>query len=139
RIYDLVSGLKAKGIIDGIGMQGYMNLDYPGIESGNHNVKDAILKFAELDLEIQLTELTIRSEDKSEASMRLQAQRYGELFELLTTLDTADGGPAKITSVTVFGLMDEYLFYTNDKNYSRLFDGELQPKPAFHQIMSVVE
>lgn len=137
-IFNLVSDLKEKNLIDGIGMQGYMDLNYPGIVSGNHNVADAINKFAELELEIHITELTINSPSKDEASMRRQAERYKELFELLTTLDTDGGGPANITSVTVFGVMDEYLFYDHDKNYSRLFDGKLQPKPAFYEIMSVV-
>src|SRR5690606_18171617 len=34
---------------------------------------------------------------------------------------------------------DEYLFYTDDKQYSRLFDGKLQPKPAFYSILSVLK
>jgi len=138
-IYQLVLGLKEKGFIDGIGMQGYMGLDYPRIGSGHDNIADAIKKFSELELEIHITELTISSNDKDEASMNAQANRYKELFELLTELDTNSGGPANITSVTVFGLMDEYMFYANDKNYARLFDGQLQPKPAFYSIMSVVE
>lgn len=138
-IYELVLSLKEKGLIDGIGMQGHMHLDYPGIKSGGHNWKDALEKFAELDLEIHVTELTINSEDKDEASMNIQAERYEELFELFTEMDTAGGGPAHITSVTVFGLMDEYLFYANDKQYSRLFDGQLQPKKAFDSVISVVQ
>lgn len=54
-------------------------------------------------------------------------------------MDRASGGPANITSVTVFGLMDNYLFYTNDTTTSRLFDGKLQPKPAFHSVLGVAE
>lgn len=139
KIYDLVSGLKEKGLIDGIGMQGHMNLSYPGIKFGNHNWRAAIEKFAELGLEIHVTELTINSENNDAASMERQANRYKDLFELFVELDTASGGPANITSVTVFGLMDEYLFYPNDKQYSRLFDGKLQPKLSFQSIMSVVK
>lgn len=139
KIYDLVSYLKDKGLIDGIGMQGYMDLTYPGIVGGNDSFMTAVEKFAKLGLEIQITELTIRSETKDEASMEKQARRYEALFQVLKRLDTANGGPANITNVTVFGLMDEYLFYTNDKTYARLFDGKLQPKPAFFSIMSAAE
>jgi endo-1,4-beta-xylanase len=138
-IYDLVSLLKEKGLVDGIGMQSYMDLAYPGIQSGTHNVKKAIEKFAELGLEIQMTELTMRSRDKTEQSFKLQAERYKELFTLYTELDTAGGGPANITNVTFFGLMDEYLFYPDNTEYHRIFDGKLQPKPAFFSILSVVE
>lgn len=138
-IYKLVSYLKDKGLVDGIGMQGYMDLSYPGIAGGNDSFMTALSKFAELELEIQLTELTIRSADKSPESMEKQANRYESLFQILKGLDTASGKNANITSVTVFGLMDEYLFYTNDKTYARLFDGKLQPKPAFYSILGVAE
>jgi endo-1,4-beta-xylanase len=138
-IYNLVSSLKEKGLIDGIGMQGYMDLTYPGIAGGQDSFMTALSKFAELGLEIQLTELTIRSDDKSPESMEKQAKRYESLFQILKGMDTAGGRNANITAVTVFGLMDEYLFYTNDKTYARLFDGKLQPKPAFYSILGVAE
>lgn len=138
-IIKLVSYLKEKGLIDGIGMEGYMNLTYPGITRGPDCFKTALSEFAKLGLEIHITELTISSNDKSEQSMKKQAERYREVFTVLKEMDTASGGNANITSVTVFGLMDEYLFYKNDKNYSRLFDGKLQPKPAFYSVLSVVE
>lgn len=138
-IYKLASYLKDKGLIDGIGMQGYMDLTYPGIAGGQDSFMTALSKFAELGLEIQLTELTIRSDDKDPESMEKQAKRYKNLFQILKGMDTASGKNANITAVTVFGLMDEYLFYTNDKTYARLFDGKLQPKPAFYSILGVAE
>lgn len=139
KIYQLASYLKEKGLIDGIGMQGYMSLTYPGIAGGNDSFMNAVSKFAELGLEIHITELTINIPDKSEDSVNKQAERYKSLFQILVGMDTASGGNANITSVTVFGLMDEYLFYTNDTTYARLFDGKLQPKPAFYSILSVAE
>lgn len=139
KIYELVSYLKEKNLIDGIGMQGYMSLTYPGIAGGNDSFMSALSKFAELDLEIHITELTINTPDKSEDSMEKQAKRYETLFQILVGMDTASGRNANITSVTVFGLMDEYLFYDNDTTYARLFDKNLQPKPAFYSILSVVK
>ena len=138
-IYNLASSLKEKGLIDGIGMQSYMGLTYPGIVAGGDNILAAIQKFAQLELEIQLTELTLSIDTNDEESLQKQADRYKTLFQILVGQDTASGGPANITSVTVFGIMDEYMLYPDDKNYSRLFDGQLQPKPAFHSIMSVVQ
>lgn len=138
-IYRLVSHLKEKGLIDGIGMQGYMDLSYPGIESGRDNLKDALAKFAELGLEIHITELSIRTNGSSEELFRRQAQRYQAVFNTLAEMDTAGGGPANITSVTVFGLMDNYLFYSDDTTTTRLFDGNLQPKPAFYSVLGVAE
>lgn len=143
-IYKLAKYLKEKGIIDGIGMQGYMSLYYPGIKNGSESVRNAINRFAELGLEIHITELTINTDDKknSEEAYRLQAARYKELFELLLELDTDGGGKANITNVTFFGVMDDYHFYKNTQNnpeYSRLFDGNLKPKPAFYSILALVE
>ena len=139
KICELVSYLKEKGLIDGIGMQGYMSLTYPGIAGGDDSFMTALSKFAELDLEIHITELSISSPDKSEESMKKQAKRYETLFQILKGMDTASGKNANITSVTVFGLMDDYLFYTNDTTNTRLFDGRLQPKPAFYSILSIAE
>ncbi|NLU41979.1 MAG: endo-1,4-beta-xylanase [Firmicutes bacterium] len=138
-IYKLASHLKAKGLIDGIGMQGYMDLNYPGIGGGRDSFKTALAKFAELGLEIHITELSITTNGSSEELFRRQAERYEDVFRVLTELDTAGGGPANITSVTVFGLMDNYLLYDNDTTTTRLFDGRLQPKPAFYSVLGVGE
>ena len=137
--YRLASHLKAKGLIDGIGMQGYMDLSYPGINSGRDSFRTALAKFAELGLEIHITELSISTNGSSEELFRRQAVRYEDVFRVLTELDTASGGPANITSVTVFGLMDNYLFYDNDTTTTRLFDGRLQPKPSFYSVLGVGE
>ncbi|NMB38668.1 MAG: hypothetical protein GX994_03725 [Firmicutes bacterium] len=131
-IYRLASHLKDKGLIDGIGMQSYIGLDYPGLESGTDNYKAALTRFGELGLEIHITELSIDAGGTSDVLFEKQAARYSDVFRILTEVDdqTAD-----ITSVTVFGLMDNYILYDNDTQTNRLFDGNLQPKPAFYQVV----
>jgi endo-1,4-beta-xylanase len=138
-IFKLVSHLNNKGLIDGIGMQGYMDLNYPGIEGGTDCFKTALLKFAELGLEIQITELSIKANDTSAKAFQRQGERYEAVFKVLTEVDSADGQGANITSVTVFGLMDNYLFYDHDTTNTRLFDGNLQPKPSFYSVLGVAE
>ncbi len=138
-IYKLAAHLKEKGLIDGIGLQGYMDLTYPDIVGSNGSFMWAISKFAELDLELHVTELSISMKEVTEENLQKQAKRYETLFQILTNLDTASGKAANITSVTVFGIMDNYLLYDNDTNNTRLFDGKLQPKPAFYSIMGVAE
>lgn len=138
-IYKLAAHLKDKGLIDGIGMQGYMDLNYPVIDGGAGSFKAALARFAELELEIHVTELTIRTNGTSPSHFSRQANRYEEVFRVLTEMDTASGGPANITSVTVFGLMDNYLFYPNDTTTARLFDRNLQPKLAFYSVLKVAE
>jgi len=43
-IFRLASHLKSLGLIDGIGMQGYMSLTYPGLDSGSQSFKAAVEK-----------------------------------------------------------------------------------------------
>lgn len=138
-IKNLALDLKEKGLIDGIGMQGYMSLGYPGLISGNDNVMKAITTFAETGLEIHITELSISMDDTSPESLEKQAARYKTLLQILTGLDTASGKAANITSVTFFGVQDGYHLYPEDKTNTRLFDGQMQPKPAFYSVLEVAE
>ncbi len=137
----LLKDLAEKGLVDGVGMQSYIGRDDPDIKGRTGSVQRAIENFAELGLEIQITELTINVaiEKPDERTLLAQAMRYQEMLELLTEMDTAGGGKANITSVTFFGLMDEYMLYPDNKEYSRLFDGELQPKEALFRILDVVK
>lgn len=136
-IYRLASHLKEKGLIDGIGMQGYMSLSYPGISSGTNNFLTALAILGELGLEIHVTELSINPRYSDPELFEIQADRYEEVFRVL--LDVKTSGLANVTSVTVFGLMDNYLFYPNDRTLTRLFDRRLQPKPAFYSVLKAVE
>ncbi|MDD5900560.1 MAG: endo-1,4-beta-xylanase [Lachnospiraceae bacterium] len=132
-IYKLCEYLAAEGLIDGIGMQGYWT------GASNSAIELTIKTFAKLGLELQITELTIDAEDLSEAELKKQAERYGSLFYMFGYLDTQGGGPANITSVTLFGLMDGYVLYGgSDKTTSRIFDKEFQPKPAFDRIVRIM-
>ncbi len=133
-IYDLCKYLADRGLIDGIGMQGYWGTSYPQLSA----IENTIKKYAELGLEIQITELTVDIDDLSEKSLEAQAARYAMLFFTFQDLDTQGGGPANITAVTLFGLMDGYVFYANDDSTSRLFDTNLQPKPAFDKVQAIL-
>lgn len=136
-IYKLAAHLKEKGLIDGIGMQGYMSLTYPGISSGVNNFLTALAILGELGLEIHVTELSINPQRSDAELFQIQADRYEEVFRVL--LDVKTSGLANVTSVTVFGLMDNYLFYPYDRTLTRLFDRKLQPKPAFYSVLKAVE
>ncbi len=133
-IYKLCEYLASEGLIDGIGMQGYWT------GANTSAVELAIKKFAQLGLEIQITELSIDAEDLSEDELKKQANSYGSLFYMFSYLDTQGGGPANITSVTLFGLQDGYVMYGgSDTTTSRIFDKEFQPKPAFERIAKIME
>lgn len=130
-IYLLCEDLKKKGLIDGIGMQGYWGVDYPKMDT----IIQAITKYARLDLEIQITELSVGVEEETAEAFEEQAKRYRNIFFQLKWLDTAGGGNADITNVTFFGLMDHYV--EGDKTNARLFDRYYQPKEAFYAVRDI--
>lgn len=139
KICALLKDLYAGGLVDGIGMQSYYDRKNPDIKGKTGSVQRAIENFAAIGLEIQITELTINIDEPDERALLVQAMRYQEMMELLTELDSDHGGIANITGVTFFGLMDEYMFYPGNTEYSRLFDGKLQPKEALYRILQVPE
>lgn len=132
-IYALCQSLKEKGLIDGIGMQGYWGVDSPTIGT----LEMTIRKFAELELEIHITELSVGVDEENEESFEKQGQRYGAIFMALSGLDTDGGGSANITNVTFFGLIDHYR--QGDTTNSRLFDAVYQPKPAFTKVRNMMK
>ena len=131
-IYALCQSLKEKGLIDGIGMQGYWGVDYPSIGT----LESTIRKFGELGLEIHITELSVSVDEENEENFEKQGKRYGSIFMSLARLDTEGGGDANITNVTFFGLIDHYR--EGDATNTRLFDADYQPKPAFFKVKNMM-
>jgi len=130
-IYKLCEDLKVKGLIDGIGMQGYWGLDYPNTTT----IVDTIKMFSKLDVEIQITELSVGVDEETPEEFEKQAKRYKNIFMYLKGLDTQGGGNCDITSVTFFGLKDHYT--EGDKTNARLFDKDNNPKPAFDALVEI--
>lgn len=132
-IYTLCESLKEKGLIDGIGMQGYWGISYPSMSA----IEGTILRFAKLDLELHITEMSVGVDEETEEEFKKQGQRYFNIFMALRNLDKEGGGSANITNVTVFGLKDHYR--EGDTTNSRFFDKDLQPKPAYERVRDVMK
>ena len=62
---------------------------------------------------------------------------YEKVFTMFHEMDTQGGGPANITNVTVFGLVDHYR--DGDQTNTRLFNKDYEPKPAFIKVRAVME
>ncbi len=144
-IYNYVSELKEKGLIDGIGLQPTVDLYNPMELRGDSedSFETCLKKYAELDLDIQVTELSFKIDEdmdtRDEDTLKLQADRYQEMFELLKEMDSDNGGPCRITSVTVFGICDDYPLYDDMVQCLYLWDKECQPKEAFFRVRDVGE
>ena len=112
-------------------MQGYWGLDYPNTTT----IVDTIKMFSKLDVEIQITELSVGVDEETHEEFEKQAKRYKNIFMYLKSCDTQGGGNCDITSVTFFGLKDHYV--EGDKTNARLFDKDNNPKPAFDAVVEI--
>lgn len=126
-IFKLVEELKGKGLIDGIGMQDHMQIEYPNLLDYQYALK----KYAELGLEIQITELDIDAPDDTKETQAKLATRYKVILSLLEKY--AREGEVKITNVTFWGLTDDrsWLNRADKPSFPLLFDRNLKPKEAF--------
>ncbi|MBQ9122408.1 MAG: endo-1,4-beta-xylanase, partial [Lachnospiraceae bacterium] len=132
-IYTLCESLKEKGLIDGIGMQGYYGTSYPSQSA----IEGTVIRFSQLGLELQLTEFSVSVEEENEEQFKAQAQRYFNILLALHNYDIEGGGKANITNVTFFGLVDHYI--AGDKTNSRLWDKNFEPKPAYEKVKAVLK
>lgn len=136
-IYMMVDELKEKGLIDGIGLQPTVLIDWPELDTDNAgSFKTCLEKYAELGLEIQVTELSFKLKgDATEKALQNQADRYREFMGLLLKEDSDNGGPCNITSVTVFGICDDYPLYDNFSQNLYLWDKNCVPKPCLYAFI----
>jgi endo-1,4-beta-xylanase len=135
-----VRALKARGLVDGVGVQGHWSVFGPDAET----VRSAIGKLAALGVEVQITELDVsvhRPGDDSttpELSVALaaeQAERYGAYFAVFR--DEARAG--RLTGVTFWGIADDHTWLDHfpvkgRKNWPLLFDTHHRPKSAFWSV-----
>jgi endo-1,4-beta-xylanase len=138
KIYNLLAKLKEQDLVDGIGLQGHWNISYP---SGSL-ISNAFTKYKSLGIELQITELdvsvyTSNSDPESEYTdfiAQKQSVAYGSYFLEFRSFKDA------LTGVTFWGLADDYTWLDNfpvagRKNYPLLFDVNLDPKPAYFEII----
>lgn len=141
KIYKLLKGMKDRGVaLDGLGIQGHWNIHDFKLE----DIKAALEKYAELELEIHITELDISVysfENKTrdlksptDEMLAKQNEYYKEIFKIFREYKNI------ISNVTFWGVADDYTWLDNfpvrnRKNWPLLFDINHQPKEAFWEII----
>ena len=146
KIFQIVKKLKEKGVpIHGVGLQGHWALDEPS----EQELEESIRKFADLGLDVQITELDVSVYPKehearpkkptddgvlTEEMIRKQTAQYKMIF------DTFRKHKGAITGVTFWNVSDKATWLDNfpvrgRKDYPLLFDQNYQPKPAFWQVV----
>ena len=129
-IVEMATDLKAKGLIDGIGMQSHLDarqsLDaaFPSVNVYNK----ALDKYAALGLDIQVTELDATTpENPTEADFQVQADYYKGIWDAIYAHKDS------ISAVVIWGVTDDGSWRA--KKCPLLFDADYKAKPAFHSII----
>ena len=128
-IIKMLRPLIADGLVDGMGLQSHLLMDYPSMDE----YKKAIRDYANEGLSLQITELDIKSLDPSEEGERLLARRYAEVFE-------AAAQSGKVESLTLWGVTDaqSWLSKPGIPAYPLLFDRDYNPKKAYDAAKEIL-
>ncbi len=129
-IYAMAKNFRKRGVpLDGIGFQAHVGLyfDNPAkLASFARNMK----RFAKLGLELHITELDVRLNDSSSASLAAQAKLYGEI----TTLCVQQ---PKCKLLQTWGFTDKHSWipgFYKGQGWALLWDDKYQKKPAYEAV-----
>lgn len=135
-IINLLTPINEAGLIDGMGIQGHINMTFPSVSL----FSETIGLFETMGLEVQVTELDVsvyendneRMEAPTQELLIRQGYRYKQLFEMFKTHEG-------ITNITIWGLKDDMswlnTFPVTRNNFPLLFDKNYQAKPAYFGIV----
>lgn len=116
----LAKDFKEKGILDGLGLQSHLDIGFPNAEQ----YKSALSKFAAAGVDIQITELDVTTNEKSEFTN--QAKYYGDIFKAIMANKDA------ISAVVFWGTTDDKSWRAQQSPL--LFNGDYTAKPCFYSI-----
>ncbi len=148
KIFKLVNDLKAAGVpIHGLGMQAHMGIHEPIAEY----LDSALIRFSELNIPLHVTELDIsvykkehgrrerKPEDDNTTFTPEMEQKQLEQYKL--TFEVFRRHKDAIESVTFWNISDRSSWLDNfpvrnRKDYPLLFDKDLKPKKAYHEVVN---
>ena len=128
-IYNMAADLKAKGLIDGIGMQSHLDVGYPDANL----YRQAIEKYAQLGLEIQVTELDITQYDNT-SDLSAQTKAYEDIMKVI--VEEKQQG-ANITAVVFWGITDGTSW--RKTGYPLLFSADYSVKDSFYAVAGIID
>ena len=124
-ISDILKPLVEKNLIDGVGMQSHISMSYPTIDL----YKSAMQQYADLGLEIQVTELDVSEKSNEHANQLALAQRYQDVFKMYKEMK--DSG-VNLSAVVLWGITDSTSWIGG---YPLLFDKNYQAKPSYYAVI----
>lgn len=145
-LVNLISGLVSEGVpIDGVGFQMHVLPDWPSI----NDITSSWQQILDIDpnLKIKITELDVRVNNQYSdppqviqscnncPELQDQKQRYKDVIQAYYETVPADrrGG------ITIWGIADPDSWFAQDPDWPLLWDGDLNPKPAFDGVKEALE
>ncbi len=112
-------------LIDGMGMQSHIGMSSPSIEQ----YENAMLSYADMGLEIQVTELDVALRSNSHEDLLALAERYRQCFEMYKRVKDSR---VNLSAVILWGITDSTSWIGG---YPLLFDKDYQAKDAFYAVV----
>ena len=109
-------------LIDGIGMQSHLDVQFPGLSM----YESAVKAFSQTGLDIQVTELDATTECSSNG-FQTQAQYYSDILDVLVKYSRY------VSAVVVWGTTDDKSWRSSQ--CPLLFNGDYSPKSCFNSII----
>lgn len=133
-MYNLVKTLLEKGVpIHGVGLQFHLELGQP---LDYASVFANISRFAELGLDVDITELDVRIRGEvTDDKLFQQAEVYAKLMQILLAIP-------KARTYVMWGFTDAHSwvpgFFANT-GAALVFDAQYHPKPAYYRLQEALE
>ena len=133
-ILAMAADLKAKDLIDGIGMQSHLDvrqsLDAAFPSIGMY--ERALKAYSETGLDIQITELDVTvPENSGDQYLDLQAEYYSGIMDAIVKYKDS------VSAVIFWGVTDDLSWRA--KQQPLIFDSNYQAKPSFYSIIDGIE
>ncbi len=133
KVKALIGYLRDRGLrVDGLGWQAHIRAGWEK-EPGNLEKLDELIRWAhDHELDFHITEIDVRRQpagSREMASLEAQAATYRAVMERL--LRHRHRG---VVTWNTWGLSDAHHWGTRENWQACLFDGEFQPKPAYHAV-----
>ncbi len=129
-IYAMAKDFKKRGVpLDGIGFQTHISLKFDDPAKLVSYAKN-LQRFADLGLELHITELDIRLNDSSPASLAAEAKLYGEITTLCVQQPSCK-------LLQTWGFTDKHSWipgFYKGQGWALLWDDKYQKKPAYAAV-----
>jgi endo-1,4-beta-xylanase len=128
-LYDMVSDFLERDVpIDAVGLQFHIDsANPPDMESARQNIQ----RFADLGLEVHITELDVMIYGTSDDQLETQADIYADVVRTCLEVDGCK-------NTTVFGFSDRYSWDELGEAAPLLFTEDYEPKPAFPAVQEAL-